>query len=114
MLDFIIEGSMTMLDVQDLSVAWQGKQVVHHVSFHLPKGGVLAIVGESGSGKSTILKAILGLPSDERTVTGGSILLDGDDLLQKNCGRAAGARWPHALDDLPGRGRVVLPRAPRR
>ena len=51
-----------MLDVQDLSVAWQGKQVVHHVSFHLPKGGVLAIVGESGSGKSTILKALLGLP----------------------------------------------------
>ena len=73
-----------MLDVQDLSVAWQGKQVVHHVSFHLPKGGVLAIVGESGSDKSTILKALLGLPSDERTVTGGSILLDGDDLLPKS------------------------------
>lgn len=73
-----------MLDVQHLSIAWEGTEVVHDVSFSLGEGDVLAIVGESGSGKSTILKAILGLPSDERTVTGGKILLDDDLLLQKS------------------------------
>lgn len=73
-----------MLDVQHLSIAWEGTEVVHDVSFSLGEGAVLAIVGESGSGKSTILKALLGLPSDERTVTGGKILLDDDLLLQKS------------------------------
>lgn len=71
-----------MLDVQDLSIAWKGKTVVHHVSFTVQTGETLAIVGASGSGKSTILAAILGLPSEARAVTGGRILLDGRDLLQ--------------------------------
>lgn len=72
-----------MLEVQHLSIAWEGQEVVHDVSFSLDFGEVFVIVGESGSGKSTILKALLGLPSEERTVTGGKILLDGDDLLVK-------------------------------
>ena len=71
-----------MLDVQDLSISWNGNPVVHDVSFQLRMGEVLAIVGASGSGKSTLLHAILGLPSDTRTVTGGRILLDGRDLLR--------------------------------
>ena len=75
---------MKMLEVKNLSIAWEGEEVVHDVSFSLNFGAVLVIVGESGSGKSTILKALLGLPSEERTVTGGKILLDGDDLLMKN------------------------------
>ena len=70
-----------MLDVQQLSIAWEGQEVVHDVNFSLNEGSVLVIVGESGSGKSTILKALLGLPSEEREVTGGRILLDGKDVL---------------------------------
>jgi oligopeptide/dipeptide ABC transporter ATP-binding protein len=49
---------------------------VKGVSLELRRGRVLALVGESGSGKSTIAKLLAG---QERR-TGGSILLDGQEL----------------------------------
>lgn len=52
---------MTVLSVQDLSVAFAGKEVVRNVSFTVNKGKTLAIVGESGSGKSVTSSAVMGL-----------------------------------------------------
>jgi peptide/nickel transport system ATP-binding protein len=51
-------------------------RAVDGVSFSLRTGGVLGIVGESGCGKSTLARMILGL----MPVSGGSILVDGQDL----------------------------------
>ncbi len=51
-------------------------RAVDGVSFTVPTGGCFGIVGESGCGKSTLARLILGL----HPATGGSILVDGQDL----------------------------------
>ena len=74
--------SNTLLEVQDLSVAFAGKVVVDRVSFALNKGETLALVGESGSGKSVTALSILKLlqypPASHPT---GEILFRGQNLL---------------------------------
>ena len=66
----------TLLDVENLSVCYDGVQVLEKVSFSLQKGQILGIVGESGSGKSTVAKLITRLVDP----TEGEIILDGQDI----------------------------------
>ena len=57
------------------------KPLVENLSFTLAKGETLAIAGESGSGKSITSLAIMGLlPPPAVRVTGGRVLLSGQDL----------------------------------
>ena len=58
-----------MLDVEDLRVAVEGKQIVNGLSLTVPAGEVHAIMGPNGSGKSTLANALMGHPRYE--VTGG-------------------------------------------
>lgn len=50
-----------MLQVQNISFAYDSKIVISDVSFSIQKGSNVAIIGESGCGKSTLLKLIYGL-----------------------------------------------------
>lgn len=50
-----------MLQVQNISFAYDSKTVISDVSFNIGKGSNIAIIGESGCGKSTLLKLIYGL-----------------------------------------------------
>ena len=50
-----------MLQVQNISFAYDSKTVISDVSFSIEKGANVAIIGESGCGKSTLLKLIYGL-----------------------------------------------------
>ncbi len=43
---------MSLVTVENLTVAFGGRPVVDRVSFTLDRGETLALVGESGSGKS--------------------------------------------------------------
>ena len=54
--------------------------VVHGVSFEVATGSTVALVGQSGSGKSTIAHAIAGLLPEAGVVTGGRVLVQGDDI----------------------------------
>lgn len=65
-----------MIDIQALTVRFNGTPVVHGVSFTVARGESFALVGESGSGKSTILKAIAGQARD----WSGGITLAGESL----------------------------------
>ncbi|MFC2694590.1 MAG: amino acid ABC transporter ATP-binding protein [Lactobacillus sp.] len=47
--------------VEHLNKSYDGKQVLHDISFSLIKGEVLALLGPSGSGKSTLLRTLNGL-----------------------------------------------------
>ena len=53
--------SDSLLLVEDLSVAFRGRQVLDRISLQVRKGELLSIVGPSGCGKSTLLNAVSGL-----------------------------------------------------
>ncbi|WP_010180574.1 ABC transporter ATP-binding protein [Aquimarina agarilytica] len=70
-----------VLKVTDLSVAFNNKNVLHHISFSLPANSILGVVGESGSGKSVTSLAIMGLlPHKIAQITTGSIEFLGADI----------------------------------
>ncbi len=52
---------MAQLICKDLSLGYEGKEVLGGISFTVNAGDYLCIVGENGSGKSTLMKTILGL-----------------------------------------------------
>lgn len=67
-----------ILRVQDLSIAFGGREVVHGISFDLAAGQSLGVVGESGSGKSaTVLAAMRLLPT--QASVGGRILFSAEN-----------------------------------
>ena len=70
----------TILEVNNLSVAFGERTVVNKVSFSLQRGKTLGIVGESGSGKSVSTMALMGLLPKKAAVS-GSAKLDGSELL---------------------------------
>ena len=59
-------------------------EIVKGVSFELAKGTVLGLIGESGAGKSTIGLASLAYGRGGVRITGGDILLDGQNILAAN------------------------------
>jgi peptide/nickel transport system ATP-binding protein len=75
-----------LLEIRDLAISFQtGSGEVHAVrNAHLTimPGETVAIVGESGSGKSTTALAAIGLLPGNGRVSGGQILLDGEDISQ--------------------------------
>ena len=46
--------------IDDLTVGYDRHPAVHHLSAHIPAGGLVAVVGPNGAGKSTLLKAVAG------------------------------------------------------
>ena len=68
-----------MLEVKNLSVSIHDKPILDGLSLTVRTGEVAAIMGPNGSGKSTLSYVIAGKPEYE--VTGGEVLLDGEDLL---------------------------------
>jgi len=50
-----------MLEVKNLSIGYDGKEIVENINFHVSEGDYLCIVGENGAGKSTLVKTLLGL-----------------------------------------------------
>ena len=68
-----------MLNIQDLKVEIDGKEIIKGLSLEINKGEVHAIMGPNGAGKSTLSAVIAG--RDEYEVTGGTIEFDGKDIM---------------------------------
>ena len=69
------------LHIQDLRATLEdGTEILKGVTLEIPKGEVHAIMGPNGSGKSTLSKVIAG--HESYVVTGGSVTLDGEDVLE--------------------------------
>ena len=75
----------SLLSVENLQVQFQTKKgintAVDGVSFSVEKGRILGIVGESGCGKSVTSMSILQLLGSNARISGGSIKLDGKELI---------------------------------
>ncbi|MBR1845143.1 MAG: ATP-binding cassette domain-containing protein, partial [Oscillospiraceae bacterium] len=63
---------MAQLTCQNLTLGYDGREILHDLSFEVNAGEYLCIVGENGSGKSTLMKTILGLqtPISGKILTG--------------------------------------------
>lgn len=75
-----------ILSVDNLTISFKTDnglvKAVRGVSFDLIKGETLCIVGESGSGKSVTSKAIMGILAKNAIVEDGSIMYNGENLLE--------------------------------
>ncbi|CAN7455920.1 ABC transporter ATP-binding protein [Arthrobacter sp. LjRoot14] len=73
-----------LLEIRDLAISFKtgsGEvQAVRNAHLTIMPGETVAIVGESGSGKSTTALAAIGLLPANGRVSGGQILLDGEDI----------------------------------
>jgi Fe-S cluster assembly ATP-binding protein len=70
---------MSTLEIRDLQVAVGGTQILNGITLSINSGEVHAVMGPNGAGKSTLSAAIMGKPGYE--ITGGSVKLDGQDVL---------------------------------
>jgi Fe-S cluster assembly ATP-binding protein len=68
-----------LLEITDLKVKAEDKQILKGLNLTVNPGEVHAIMGPNGSGKSTLARALSGHPGYE--VTGGTVQFDGKDLL---------------------------------
>ncbi len=69
---------MNQLEIKELYVSIGENEIIRGLSLAVPRGEVHAIMGPNGSGKSTLAKVLAGHP--DYTVTGGEVLIDGQDI----------------------------------
>ncbi|MFJ5695035.1 dipeptide ABC transporter ATP-binding protein [Arthrobacter sp. NPDC093125] len=78
------ETERPLLEIKDLEVSFKTSsgefRAVTHAHLTIMAGETVAIVGESGSGKSTTALAVIGLLPGSGWISGGQILLDGEDI----------------------------------
>jgi zinc transport system ATP-binding protein len=56
-------GPKTVLEVTDLSVRFNNRPVLSHLTFAVPEGAWVAVVGPNGSGKTVLLRTLIGAHS---------------------------------------------------
>ena len=69
-----------MIKIENLSVAFDGTEVVKNVTIEIGEGEIVGVVGESGSGKSVTALTLMGLVAEDAVLTGGRIVF-GDVVL---------------------------------
>ena len=68
-----------MLQINNLSVSAEGKEILKGINLSVQKGEVHAIMGPNGSGKSTLAQVLAG--RDTYDVSSGEVTYEGEDLL---------------------------------
>ena len=68
-------SSSVAVSVHDLRVARGGRDVLHGLTFDVPRGSVVGLLGPSGCGKTTLMRALVGV----QIVKSGTVTVLGDD-----------------------------------
>ena len=69
-----------MIDIKNLKVSVEEKEILKGINFEIPEGEVHAIMGRNGSGKSTLANTLAG--NEKFEVTDGSIHMNGLDITE--------------------------------
>jgi len=69
-----------ILDVQNLEVAYQKKQVVYGVSISVQESEFISLIGHNGAGKTTVLKSIFGLIK----AMSGKVIFKGENIINRS------------------------------
>jgi phospholipid/cholesterol/gamma-HCH transport system ATP-binding protein len=69
-------GNPPIIELREVSLAFDEKQVLSSLSFHVDQGETLFLLGVTGAGKSVLLKLILGLIKPDS----GQVLVEGRNL----------------------------------
>lgn len=81
----IITTSTPHIQIKDLNVTIEGKQILKNINLEIPNNSITSIIGPSGCGKTTLLKTLNRLMDDNKEVEiKGSVLVNGEDIYAKN------------------------------
>ncbi len=95
---------MSTLEILDLHVEVEGKEILKGVTLIVNQGEVHALMGPNGSGKSTLSYAIMG--HSKYKITGGNILVDGKSVIglpaneRAKLGIFLGFQYPHEISGV--------------
>jgi Fe-S cluster assembly ATP-binding protein len=67
-----------MLQIENLSVSVDGKEILHSINLEIKEGEVHALFGPNGSGKTSLLMTLMGVP--DYSVTEGRLIFRGQDI----------------------------------
>lgn len=70
-------NSETILEIKNLGISFNGRQILHGLSTEIKKGDVISVIGPSGCGKSTFLRCLNRLEHP----TEGEIIYKGKNIL---------------------------------
>jgi peptide/nickel transport system ATP-binding protein len=91
------QSGEALLDIRELYIEYFSPRgpvrAVDGVSFSIAPGEVFGLAGESGSGKSTIAHALLRVLRPPAVITGGEVLIKGDDVLKMEVEQLEAMRW---------------------
>lgn len=96
--------SQPVLKIEDLKASVEDKQILKGVDLEVKGGEIHAIMGPNGTGKSTLASVIMGHPNYE--VNGGTVTLDGEDVLDMEVDERAragiflGMQYPSEIDGV--------------
>lgn len=71
---------MKAIEIYDLSVILNGKEVLHNINLKINEGVFIGIVGPNGGGKTTLLKTIIGLIKPQK----GNVLIFGKEPIDQS------------------------------
>jgi len=76
-----------LLQIENLHASADGVEILKGVDLTVDRGEIHALMGPNGSGKSTLASVLMGHP--DYKVTGGRILVDGEDITEESATRRA-------------------------
>ena len=75
-----MKSEKKIVEVKNLKKQYGDNVILKNINLNIDRGEVVSLIGPSGSGKSTILRCI----ADLESITSGEILIEGNNLTDKN------------------------------